>query len=344
MVVNFPIDKSYLVGGWLASMFWGSFNILFIISMSAIFKKRQKQWFSIGAIVIMWSLATTHIAFILSRLIEAFIVHVNEEGAVMYLADIGRPLNRAKDMVYITTIVLGDSILVWRCFMVWNRNWYVIILPVIMVIGTAISGYTAVGQYFLPNPYVAGTVRWATGMLAVSMVTNLVLTLLTAGRIWFLTRQINLRGSSPHSKPQLRYRAVILIILEAGMLVTIGKVTEFILFNISPDDGLDGNNALYVVMDCMPQLMGIAPTLIVLAVNQGLTSPGAEAYSGGSPARWQYGDSSTAVSGQNNRIMFNKPPGGVQIHKNSTTYTSTTASTGYGDVESDMIQMKQQGL
>ena len=42
---------------------------------------------------------------ILARLIEAFIVHVNDEGgAAVYLANIGLPLNRSKDMVYITTV------------------------------------------------------------------------------------------------------------------------------------------------------------------------------------------------------------------------------------------------
>ena len=93
---------------------------------------------------------------ILARLIEAFIVHVNDEGgAAVYLANIGLPLNRSKDMVYITTvriinatlfyaqrlsikfqIFLGDCILVWRCYMVWNRDWRVAALPSVMVVAT----------------------------------------------------------------------------------------------------------------------------------------------------------------------------------------------------------------
>jgi hypothetical protein len=46
-----------------------------------------------------------HISLILARLIQAFIVHVDKEGgAILYLANIGDPLNRAKDMVYISLV------------------------------------------------------------------------------------------------------------------------------------------------------------------------------------------------------------------------------------------------
>lgn len=47
-----------------------------------------------------------------------------------------------------------------------------------------VSGYGAVGQYFLADPFVPRTVRWAKAMLSVSMVTNILVTGLTAGRIW----------------------------------------------------------------------------------------------------------------------------------------------------------------
>ena len=52
-------------------------------------------------------LATAHISLVLSRLIQAFVVHVNDDGgAIIYLADIAQPLNRSKDMIYITLVRL----------------------------------------------------------------------------------------------------------------------------------------------------------------------------------------------------------------------------------------------
>ncbi|KAI0072732.1 hypothetical protein K474DRAFT_1711331 [Panus rudis PR-1116 ss-1] len=306
MAVDFPIDKSYLVAGWLAAAFWGAFTVLFIACMYTSFTRANRRWIYLGAIIVMYCLATAHISLILTRLIEAFIDHVHdaEQGATLYLADIAKPINRSKDMIYITTIWLGDTILAWRCFMVWNRDWRVISLPILMIIATAVSGYGAVGQYFLPNPYTFLAVHWAKGMLAVSMATNLILTLLTAGRIWVLAHRINFHVIAG-SKTTVRYRTLVLVILETGMLVTVGKFLEFLLFNLAPADGIGGNNALYIIMDCMPQLMGIAPTFIVLAVNQGFMSTGSETYTVNTSWHANSGSTNSASTrGTGDRIML----------------------------------------
>ena len=34
-------------------------------------------------------------------------------------------------------IVCGDSIILWRCFLVWNKDYIVIAIPFFMVLGTA---------------------------------------------------------------------------------------------------------------------------------------------------------------------------------------------------------------
>ena len=111
-----------------------------------------------------------HISLVLARLIQAFIVHVNDEGAIAYLADIGAPLNRAKDMIYVSMvrnrlccfskipmniqIVCGDSIILWRCFVVWNKNYFVIAIPLCMVLGTAgLCGLKSLLIYFLTSTF-----------------------------------------------------------------------------------------------------------------------------------------------------------------------------------------------
>lgn len=62
-------------------------------------------------------------------------------------------------------------------------------------------------------------------------------------------------GDMSFGSSQIKYRYLILLIVESGVFIAISKTIEFILFELSPNDGLDGNNALYIVMDCMPQVM-----------------------------------------------------------------------------------------
>jgi hypothetical protein len=58
------------------------------------------------------------------------------------------------------------------------------ISPIILVV----SGYTAVGHWFQKDPTAGAleSINWAIAMLAMSMTTNIILTILTAGRIWLV--------------------------------------------------------------------------------------------------------------------------------------------------------------
>jgi len=229
--------------------------------------RRQLLKINTAAVIVLYCLATTHISLVLARAIQGFINH-DEGNTVLYFADIARPINRSKDMVYITMIVLADSVVLWRCYIVWNKNLFVIALPTIMIIGTAISGYTAVGHWFQKDPLAGAqaAIHWAVAMLAMSMTTNIILTILTAGRIWYMSRKVgNLSGNTPYNK-------IILLIVESGLVMGVSKIIEFVLFQIAPGDGLSGLNALYIVMDSMPQIMGICPTFIIMVVNSGFTS------------------------------------------------------------------------
>lgn len=60
--------------------------------------------------------------------------------------------------------------------------------PEISPINLLVSGYTAVGHWFRKDPTAGAleSIHWAVAMLATSMTTNVILTILTAGRIWLV--------------------------------------------------------------------------------------------------------------------------------------------------------------
>lgn len=105
--------------------------------------------------------------------------------------------------------------------------------------------------------------------------------------------------------PGGNYTRVLLLLIESGALVAAAKLTEFVLFELAPDDGISGLNAIDVVYECMPQItvsacpvrpipnphfdvrsacaraQGLAPTCIIYAVNKGFTQP--DSYYSSSP-------------------------------------------------------------
>jgi hypothetical protein len=80
-----------------------------------------------------------------------------------------------------------------------------------------------------------------------------------------------IRKSSMMLDGPSRTRSALLLLIESGAFVFTTKLIEFILFKLAPPDGINGLNALYVVFEVIPQVLGLMPTLIVFTVNARVT-------------------------------------------------------------------------
>lgn len=182
---------------------------------------------SYGQSLCRYCLATAHAALSIRRLIEAFIFHADDIGSELYLADIGAKINRAKDLIYITSVCtmhlvpLQAGELVAYCFLsrrlgsvIWFSfgdattcgikisplshflsSWF-LARHVSSLAGNlrptpgwpvslSVSGYGAIGHYFvLETANIDEVSRWGGAMFATSLCTNIIVTFLTAFRIW----------------------------------------------------------------------------------------------------------------------------------------------------------------
>ncbi|KAI0345458.1 hypothetical protein BDW22DRAFT_1426156 [Trametopsis cervina] len=265
---SFRIDEAYLVGGWCAASLWGVFTCLLTFAIVQIVQLHNKgkmnkyKWLTAVAMFLLYALSTVHVSLALQRLITGFVT-IQGPGTILYFADIGQPLNRGKDMIYITSMIIADSIVVWRCYAVWGSNKWVISLPIILILGTVAAGYGAISQYFLTNPDPIRAVNLGTAMFAVSLTTNVVVTGLTVGRIWWKSRSLNQNLNRLHNNSP--YRTLLLLLIESGLVIAVAKLIEFTLFKVA--SARPEFNALYIIFDMIPQINGIMPTLIIITVN-----------------------------------------------------------------------------
>ncbi|KAI0664484.1 hypothetical protein C8Q70DRAFT_238832 [Cubamyces menziesii] len=183
---NFTIDEAYLVGSWLESFFWGIYTLLFAMSMRKIYQQRQQgiNKFTTTCLILLYLLASGHMALGLTRLIQGFIIYRDSMGPINYFSSIWYRVNLAKDYLYISNMVFGDLVVVWRLYVVWGKNVWYALIPFLMCISELVVGYGAVSQWLLPHPDVVETVQWGTTMFTISMVTNIVVTAVIAARIW----------------------------------------------------------------------------------------------------------------------------------------------------------------
>ena len=139
-----------------------------------------------------------HLALDVDRAIQAFVVNGGVPGGTeMFYQTLSNPTEVAKNVIYITMTLVGDTFVTYRLFVVWNHSWLIIVLPVTMLLATAgappplfsrtrtdtfypVAGYGAcveiglvkgVGAIFAENLQ-----PWIRAFFSLSLTTNLIAT------------------------------------------------------------------------------------------------------------------------------------------------------------------------
>ncbi|KAF9263974.1 hypothetical protein L218DRAFT_999130 [Marasmius fiardii PR-910] len=263
----FPLDKAYLTAIWLETLFYGInlslfFSYLFIARSTR--KTRTIQPVIFGVAVMMFIFSTIHVSMGFQRLIEGFIVLRDQPGGpAAFFSDVSVPANVAKVTIHTVNSVLGDSIMVWRCYHVWGRSLLASALPILLITASAVCGF---GQSVIfakakhiHSAFEEELERWNGSLFSLSLVTNVVVTSLIALRIWYLGRQFS------NTRTFINYQRVLVLIIESGSIYSTALVIEITLYFL-------GSNAFYIVYDPIAQLTAIVPTMIIIMTSLGLTS------------------------------------------------------------------------
>ncbi|KAJ7245397.1 hypothetical protein B0H12DRAFT_1127773 [Mycena haematopus] len=157
-----------------------------------------------------------------------------------------------------TNNALTDSVFLYRCYVVWGRTISVIILPGAMMAATTGLGYFATyrANYQLkstPDPAIA---------FIMSVATNSMLTILTAGRMWWVGREVR-RAASFNLSGTRSYNTAVVMILESGALYSLCVIAYVVSGSILTPPAIIINN---VLIGALPQVVNIVPTLIAVRV------------------------------------------------------------------------------
>jgi len=187
---------------------------------------------------VMFILATCHEGILLSEQLGGTITMQQTQGAVA-----------AAQLM----IAFGDAILIWRVWVVWNRNYLLIVVPALSTIAALAVGLLSAAtiashnslKQLLPLP-----------TLALGLVNTILCTGLIAGRLlyleWKLNSALGLKVYGVHS-----YRRIVLLLVESGALLVSMNIVSLVLMEIE-------NPGLHVILNISAQLMGIVPTTIIV--------------------------------------------------------------------------------
>ncbi|VDC00680.1 unnamed protein product [Peniophora sp. CBMAI 1063] len=144
----------------------------------------------------MFAVSLIHLTIQMLQVFEAY----NSAEALFEIPRFGVGLKYAPVMLVTINVVLGDAIVLWRMCVLWQQNAFTRILALVLLAGTFITSVANLAQEFA-RPEVSHDVleydvaslsdfTYGTAVLALSLLTNLVATLVIGWRAWLYRKSI----------------------------------------------------------------------------------------------------------------------------------------------------------
>ncbi|RDX54731.1 hypothetical protein OH76DRAFT_1398121 [Lentinus brumalis] len=271
---SFPIDAAQLVALYMQCICYGMVLITVAYGLRVLLWSRDGHlksrahinWILVGATIAMFTIATLEMALGLQHNLDAFIYYTGPGGAIGEFSDISNWVNVMHTADYIVQTFIGDGIMVYKCYVVYNRNWKIVVVPALLWLAETACGWVVV--YIEATLHIAATLNEARLVPFITSVLSLTLamTTMTTGLLIYRILSIN-AGVAAQDVTRvggsLKLTRVVRILIESGLLYTISVVVFFGTF-------LASNNAQYGVADVVVQVIPISFTLILIRIDQGI--------------------------------------------------------------------------
>ncbi|THH32296.1 hypothetical protein EUX98_g1893 [Antrodiella citrinella] len=158
-------------------------------------------------------------------------------------------------------VLLGDALLVYRLYVIWGSNYWVIVLPGIVYCATLALGILELVSAFRPGGFFFSgkAVNFGTPYYSISVSMNIIITLLICSRLFYMSREVRKAIGSQNAK---LYTGVAAILIESAAPYTAMGIL-FLPFYARGDDVVVAMGQVWSKLTC------IAPQMIILRVVSG---------------------------------------------------------------------------
>ncbi|KAJ7935966.1 hypothetical protein B0H13DRAFT_2463116 [Mycena leptocephala] len=263
MVAQPSLPLINLVMLTMATLFYGMYFIIFVTSMQLLFGKAREsgKYLPLLKTVVFISgcalflAITAHWITTTVSTFQGFIYFQGGQSANVYFSDNGRATETLGDIFLGLSVLIGDSMIIYRLLVVWCYRKVVIIIPVLSMVGLLIS-YIITVQTTIHVKSIA----LDTGLIpstVLTLVTNVYCTVFIAWEIWWITSKCQVVGG-------LNLRNFLAILVESAAIYT-----SWVIY-FTTCHQLD-SNLQYVALGALPAVVGITNGLIHVRVGLGRT-------------------------------------------------------------------------
>ncbi|OCH86633.1 hypothetical protein OBBRIDRAFT_212845 [Obba rivulosa] len=214
---------SEIVALTIESFLYGLYMMLFKKCVQVLFKKRRMNALSTRLVVVTGSLfvlITWHFITDIVRLIVAVNTSAEVIGVAEQYDDLRSVFSVMKTAVYVAITAVSDAFILYRTFVIWNGNVWIIILPAILFLADVGTGIAATCSLGLLNPgetfYVQHQTEITEAFFSCTLALNGICTGLIAGRIWW--HQQSMKGLNVHTGMAMSLGRVATIMVESGAI------------------------------------------------------------------------------------------------------------------------------
>ncbi|KAF9653281.1 hypothetical protein BDM02DRAFT_3107868 [Thelephora ganbajun] len=205
----------------------------------------------------MFLISTAHIAGTIRSLQEGFF-NWRPKTPESYFNSKAIPLNLANKSLYGANMVLGDGLMIYRVWIIYQRSWLIVALPILLTMATGSLIAVTIWEFSNLKPgqsaFVMRVKDIAPALFSVPLVTNLVITGLL---IWRIKQAQNTTKFTSNKKLYAFYQRVIRNTIESCILYPLVLLITLILYCLN-------NNAQDILTGSMAQVVSIVPTLMWL--------------------------------------------------------------------------------
>ncbi|THG93988.1 hypothetical protein EW026_g7390 [Hermanssonia centrifuga] len=266
--MSFPVAEAQVVALFMESIAYGVYVVTLGIACRVLFfdnqgMKKRVNWSMVVVVALMAIFSTLDVSLGLRHNLDAFIFYKGPGGPDAEFDNISYWVNVMKTVDTQMMSLIGDGMLIYRCFVIFSHKWLIIAFPLLMWLANVACSVMII--------FITATLRQDTTISQQRLLKPFLYS------FFIITIALNLLTTTQRGLPRSRLEKVIRIIIESGMLYTLFVIMTFIC-------ELAGSNAIYGVSDVLVVVVGISFNLIIIRVDSSNNVPNSSYIESGVPS------------------------------------------------------------
>ncbi|KAI4526420.1 hypothetical protein K525DRAFT_288063 [Schizophyllum commune Loenen D] len=263
-------SRAELIGTVVETMLYGIYFVLFARCLEVIRQRHVEgklTVFLLTTSLLLFALITIHMCISTWRNLDAFTGPHSEvmpnAAEIFFAQHVFDHIDRLKNALYVVITWISDLFLLYRCYMVYERQWQWVSFPVAIFLGD--FGFGIYGIYLLctqgdvPDLIKSQIVDRIKYFYLITMILNIVCTVMIASKIVFIQRRTTRAGIADAVRT---LNTTVVIIIESAALYSVALVVLIIF-------AAEHSGGMYTLLQLMPSIIGIVFSLIIVRVGGG---------------------------------------------------------------------------